>query len=93
MLATHPGSRHGDRRIERYIHVGVSPRGAQALITGGKVLAIIDGRYAVAFRDIRRIAAAALRHRIIRSFEAEADGVSTDDIIDDLLDHVPHEFE
>ncbi len=92
-LATHPGSPYSDPRMNRYIAVGVSPRGAQSLICGAKVKALIDGRYAVAFRDLAEVAAPALRHRIMRSFEAEADGVSADAIIEHLLEHVPHEFD
>ncbi len=49
----------------------------------------MDGRYAVAFRDLHRVARPALRHRIIRSFEAEADGVTTDDIVEALLKTLP----
>jgi MoxR-like ATPase len=93
VLATHPGGRHEVASTRRYVRVGVSPRGAQSLIRAAKVMALIDGRYAAAFRDLRLIAKAALRHRIIRTFEAEADGVTTDDIVDDLLEHVPYEFE
>ncbi len=80
-------------KLNKYIHVGISPRGAQALITGAKVRALMDGRYAVSFRDIHDIAPSALRHRIIRSFEAEADGITSDAIIERLLDHLPHEPE
>jgi MoxR-like ATPase len=91
VLATHPGGPLSTAESQRYIHVGVSPRAAQALVSGAKVMAIVEGRYAVAFKDIGRIAKASLRHRILRSFEAEADGVSTDDIIDGLLERVPRE--
>jgi MoxR-like ATPase len=94
VLATHPGApgrERMDAAIDRYIRVGVSPRGAQALISAGKVKALIDGRYAAAFRDITGIAPAALRHRIIRSFEAEADGMTTDDIIARLIQVVPRD--
>ncbi len=93
VLATHPGGPHSDPKMNQYIHVGVSPRGAQSLITAAKVKALMDGRYAVAFRDVCEIAPSALRHRLIRSFEAEADGVSTDDIIEHLIDYVPREGE
>ena len=93
VLATHPGSVHSDSASERYIHVGVSPRGAQAIAAAAKVKALIDGRYAVAFRDVRDMARPALRHRIMRSFEAEADGVRTDDIIARLIEHVPRDGE
>jgi MoxR-like ATPase len=93
VLATHGGAAGLDARLARYIRVGVSPRGAQALVAGGKVKALLDGRYAVAFRDVIDLAPAALRHRLIRSFEAEADGLTTDDIIARLIAIVPREAE
>lgn len=91
VLATHPGGAYTHPDLSRVIRVGVSPRGAQALIAGAKVRALIDGRYAIAFRDVQAVAHAALRHRIIRSFEAEAEGLTTDDIVDRLIDLVPVE--
>jgi MoxR-like ATPase len=90
-LATHPGSPHAIPSMEKYIAVGVSPRGAQALITAGKVRALVDGRYHVSFRDLADVAAAAMRHRIIASFEAGSDGITTDDIIAHLLAEVPRD--
>jgi MoxR-like ATPase len=93
VLATHPGSPHTDPATARYIGIGVSPRGAQAIICAAKVRALVDGRYAVAYRDVCDVAHAALRHRVLRSFEAEADGVTSDDIISRLLEHVPREAE
>jgi MoxR-like ATPase len=94
VLATHPDNQtHGEAKTSRYIRVGVSPRGAQSLIRAAKVKALIDGRYAVAFKDIIDIAPAALRHRIVRSFEAEADAVTTDAIVQRLVQYVPHETE
>ncbi|MCH7664088.1 MAG: MoxR family ATPase [Chloroflexi bacterium] len=93
IMATHPDHEHSDPKMNGYVHVGVSPRGAQALISGAKVRALLAGRYAVSFKDIKAVACPALRHRIIRSFEAEADGVTTDDIINELLDTLPREFE
>ena len=91
VLASHPGSEHADPELSKYIHVGVSPRGAQAIITASKVKALIDGRYAVSFRDVHELAKAALRHRIVRSFEAESDGVTGDHIVDRLIEYVPRE--
>ncbi|MDY7108227.1 MAG: MoxR family ATPase [Planctomycetota bacterium] len=91
VLATHPTSPHSDEKVDRYIAVGVSPRGVQAIICAAKIRALVDGRYAVAFRDIIDVARPALRHRIMPSFEAEADGVSTDDVIGRLIEHVPRE--
>jgi len=93
ILATHPGGSHIDQKLAHYIHVGVSPRGAQALISAAKVKALMDGRYAVGFRDLQAVAPAALRHRIMRSFEAEADGVTVDRLIEQLMEYVPREAE
>ena len=89
VLATHPGGEFGFSDLEHYIRVGASPRAAQALVSCAKVLAVMDGRYAASFSDIRAIAPAALRHRIMRTFEAEADGVDADEIIQRILDRVP----
>jgi MoxR-like ATPase len=88
--ATHPGSASGvDVEAVRYIRYGASPRGAQALVVSAKVSAVLDGRFAVSVADLRRMAKATLRHRIIRNFEGEAEGVSTDRILDELLSAVP----
>jgi MoxR-like ATPase len=91
VLATHPQGPHATRSGRRYIRIGVSPRGGQALIRAAKVTALMHGRYAVSFGDVGSVALPALRHRMIRSFEAEADGITTDDIVQDLLEHVPRE--
>ncbi len=95
VLATHPGgaSSGNDSFLDRYVRVGVSPRGAQALTSAAKVRALLAGRYAAAFKDVESVAHPALRHRLIRTFEAQADGVSNDDIIDRLVETVAHEDE
>jgi len=88
VLATHadqPGAPEGVRRYARY---GSSPRGAQALVLGGKVTALLDGRYNVAVADLRAVAPGALRHRILLNFEGEADGVATDGLIADAIEAV-----
>ena len=74
------------RELLRY---GAGVRGAQALLLAAKVAALMDGRGHVSFGDVRRVVHPALRHRLIPNFEAEADGVSTDAILDRLLDEVP----
>jgi MoxR-like ATPase len=91
VLATHPGGEFIPQDLERHINVGVSPRGAQAMLTGAKVRALIDGRYHVAFKDLHDVAHAALRHRIIRSFEAEAEGITTNDIVDRIIQSLPYD--
>ena len=89
VLATHPGGEFALDELEHYIRIGVSPRGAQALVSCAKVMALMDGRYAASFEDIRAMVAPAFRHRIIRSFEAEADNIDADDIVERLLAGVP----
>ena len=83
--ATHPDRASAPETTQRYIRYGASPRGAQSLIVAAKVRAVLDGRFAVSSEDIKSIAKPALRHRIIRNFEAEAEGVSTDIILEDIL--------
>ena len=93
VLATHPGAPGADAFIARFIRAGASPRAAQAIVSSARVRAVLDGRFAVSVDDIVQLAHAALRHRIIRSFEAEAEGVSSDAIIDHLLARVPRHLE
>jgi MoxR-like ATPase len=75
--------------IDRYIAYGASPRASQYLVLGGKARAILSGRYHVDFADIRALAPAVLRHRLILNFHARADGVDADALVGRLLDHVP----
>jgi len=85
-LATHPDDATAPELVQRFVRYGASPRGAQALIWGGKVHALLDGRYNVALSDLRAMAPAALRHRLILTYEAEAEGVTPDDILAALLE-------
>jgi len=89
VLATHPAQEAAPPMVAKYVRYGASPRGAQAMILGGKVLALVDGRYNVAFDDVRRMARPALRHRLILNFEGEAEAIDPDAVIDDVLTHVP----
>jgi len=75
--------------VERYARVGASPRAAQALVLAGKCRALLDGRAAVSADDIRKIAAPALRHRILMNFEGEAEGVTPDTLIDNIVETLP----
>jgi MoxR-like ATPase len=88
VVATHPESGLAPDMVKRYVRYGSSPRGAQALILGGKVNSLLDGRHNVAFDDVKTIAPAALRHRLLLNFEGQAEGISTDDVIADLLNNV-----
>ena len=68
---------------------GVSPRGAQAIVLGSKIRSLLEGRLNVAVDDVRALALPALRHRLILNFEAEASGVTADDVLRQLLEQVP----
>ncbi len=93
VLATHPetdtaaGGPNGP--TNRYVRCGVSPRGAQALILAGKVRALVDGRFHVSYQDIQDVAMPCLRHRVLMNFEAEADRVSSDDVVREILKLTP----
>ena len=89
LQATHPARTEASPLCKRYVRFGGSPRGAQACLSAAKALALLDGRYHVGIADIRRMAKPALRHRIILSFEGEAEGVAPDRILDELLQTVP----
>src|SRR5438128_1948400 len=88
--ATHPDRTELDS-VRRYVRWGASPRGLQTLVLGGKVRALLEGRYNVAFDDLNAIAQPALRHRIFLQFEAEADGITADRIISEILEHTAKE--
>ena len=68
---------------------GAAVRGAQSLVLAAKAVALCEGRANVSFNDVQKVAKPALRHRIIRSFEGEADGITTDAVVDALLAAVP----
>lgn len=85
IVATHPESEQSTVMVRQFVGVGASPRGAQALIIGAKVNALLEGRFNVSYDDIQAVAHGALRHRLLLNFEGQAEGISTDDIIDDLL--------
>jgi MoxR-like ATPase len=94
VLATHPKGVYGGGEfatplVNQYVRVGASPRAAQALVLGAKCRALLDGRPAASVDDIRRIALPALRHRIIMNFEAEAEGVTPDAVVRNLIETVP----
>ncbi|HUP27580.1 MAG TPA: MoxR family ATPase [Chloroflexia bacterium] len=91
LRATHPDSQEASTLAKRYVRYGGSPRGLQAMILAGKIMALLDGRYNVAYRDIRTSALPALRHRIIMNFDGEAEGIAPDLIIKSVLDETPEE--
>jgi len=98
-LATHPpdpafGVRDGEERfatpiVDRFVRVGASPRAAQTMVLGAKVRALLDGRAAASIDDIKAIALPALRHRLLLNFEGEAEGVTTDQIVENIVATLP----
>jgi MoxR-like ATPase len=91
VLATHPKTETAVPISSQYLRFGSSPRGGQTLILAGKVRALIDGRFNVSFDDIEAAAYGALRHRLIPNFEAEAEGITTDHVIAQVLRDVPRD--
>ena len=85
VLATHPDNDLAADITRQYVRYGASPRGAQALILGAKIRAILDHRYHVAKDDLKSMAPAVLRHRLILNFEGQAEGVSPDSVIEEIL--------
>ena len=86
VFGTHPEADDAPELTKKYVRYGSSPRGAQALILASKVRAILDGRYNVAREDIQAVALPSLRHRLILSFEGEAEGIDPDGIVQHLLE-------
>ncbi|HWA77943.1 MAG TPA: AAA family ATPase [Polyangiaceae bacterium] len=87
--ASSPESERATPLVRRAVRYGAGVRGAQSLVLAAKAVALLDGRSNVAFEDLQRTALPVLRHRILRSFEGEADAVSTDQVVEELLRLVP----
>ncbi len=89
VLATHPDNDAAPQDARKYVRYGASPRAAQAIILGAKVRALLAGRANVAFEDVEPQVSPALRHRLILSFEAQADGITAADIIEEVIKNTP----
>ena len=89
VLATHPQGEYAVEITNKYIRFGSSPRGVQAIILAAKVRAMLDERYHISFSDIKESCLPALRHRILLNFEAQAEGISNDDILQEILKETP----
>ena len=86
VLATHPGGQFATPMANQFLRFGASPRAAQTLVLGAKVKALLAGRTAVAFDDIKSVALPALRHRVLMNFEAEAEGRTSDEVVQNIVD-------
>ena len=93
ILATHPNTETALGITDQFLRFGSSPRGAQTLLLGAKVRALTEGRFNVSFDDIAAVAVPALRHRLIVNFEAEAEGITTDHVLEKILADVPRDSE
>jgi MoxR-like ATPase len=87
--ASDPTAKDAPDVVKKGVRFGAAVRGAQSLVLAGKAVALCEGRANVSFNDIQKVSKPALRHRIIRSFEGEADGVTTDAIVEALLAAIP----
>ena len=88
VMATHPENDMAAPMTKQFVRFGSSPRGAQALILGAKLRAILDERYHVSRQDLQAVAPMTLRHRLILNFEGQAEGVSTDQVVENVLETV-----
>ena len=93
VLATHVGGQFAAGPTGKYLRWGANPRAAQALVLGGKVRALLEGRCNVSFEDIRKVYLPALRHRIILNFEAQAENIAPDAILEEILKEVKEKGE
>jgi MoxR-like ATPase len=87
--ATRPGDEASPEYVREMVDWGAGPRAGQFLIQGGKAIAAMDGRFSVAIDDIRRIAIPVLRHRISTNFQAQAEGLTNEDVIQRILNDIP----
>jgi len=85
VYASHPEHPQAPESVRRYVRYGSSPRGGQALVRSARVRAMMCGRYNVAFEDLQAVARPCLRHRLIRSFEGEAEGMEPDLLVEEIL--------
>ena len=86
VLATHPDRPAAPAEVKRYVRWGASPRGLQTLVLGGRIRALLDGRFNVALEDVLAVAPPALRHRVFLNFEADAAGFTADQVVSAVID-------
>ncbi|MCC6574902.1 MAG: MoxR family ATPase [Planctomycetes bacterium] len=89
VIASHPNGQGAPDAVKQNVRFGASPRAAQALVRSAKVAALLDGRLNVSFRDLRMAAKPVFRHRLVLAYQAQAEGVGSDQVIDKMLETVP----
>jgi MoxR-like ATPase len=87
--ATRPKDDSAPKFVREMVDWGAGPRAGQFLINGGKALAAMDGRFSVAIADVKKIAVPVLRHRVSTNFQAQAEGMSSEDVVARLLKETP----
>jgi MoxR-like ATPase len=93
VLASHPHGEFATEMTNRFVRFGSSPRGVQALVLSGKVRAMLNERYHVSFDDISKSLMPSMRHRILLNFEGQAEGIITDDVLQQILEQTPKTLE
>ncbi|HEY8378412.1 MAG TPA: MoxR family ATPase [Nannocystis sp.] len=93
LRATHPDDARAPDLVRRYVRFGGSPRGAQAVLLAARIRCVMDGRKSPSIDDVRAVAPSALRHRVILNFEGEAEGISIDKVLAQVLTSVPADAE
>jgi MoxR-like ATPase len=92
-LATHPQGQFAIPMVNQFLRVGASPRAAQAITLAAKVRALLDGRFHVSFKDVKEAVVPAMRHRVILNFEGEAEGITTDMVLQKVVTDTPNTIE
>ncbi len=88
-IATHPGGDYAIDATNKYVRWGASPRAAQAITLAAKLKALLDGRFNTSFSDVQQVYLPAMRHRVLLNFEGEAEGISVDDVLREVLEKTP----
>ena len=88
-MASHPNGPYAVEATNKYVRWGVSPRAVQTLTLGAKLNALLDGRFNTSFSDVQRVYLPAMRHRVLLNFEGEAEGISTDDVLNEIMKSTP----
>ena len=88
-MASHPAGPYAVEVTNKYIRWGVSPRAVQTMTLGAKLHALLDGRFNTSFSDVQRVYLPAMRHRVLLNFEGEAEGISTDDVLREIMEKTP----
>ncbi len=91
VLSTHPGGQYAHPQVNQFVRIGASPRAAQAIVLAAKCRALVKGRPSVSIDDLKDVALPALRHRVALNFEGEAEGLTTDQVVRNVIEALPLE--